>query len=91
MSIAEQKHSREQLVIISGEIARHDTRMERCRIHDAQTIFQGNDGKGKQKERLIMRFPVLMVYNKGTMVLKRKNISIKKCNLFSWHRQLVTG
>lgn len=76
MSIAEQKHSREQLVIISGEIARHDTRMERCRIHDAQTIFQGNDGKGKQKERLIMRFPVLMV-------LKRKNISIKKCNLFS--------
>lgn len=30
-----------------------------------------------------MRFPVLMVYNKGTMVLKRKNISIKKCNLFS--------
>lgn len=80
MSIAEQKHSREQLVIISGEIARHDTRME---LHDAQTIFQGNDGKGKQKERLIMRFPVLMVYNKGTMVLKRKNISIKKCNLFS--------
>lgn len=76
MSITEQKHSREQLVIISGEIARHDTRMERCRIHDAQTIFQGNDGKGKQKERLIMRFPVLMV-------LKRKNISIKKCNLFS--------
>lgn len=38
-----------------------------------------------------MRFPVLMVYNKGMMVLKRKNISIKKCNLFSWHRQLVTG
>ena len=38
MSITEQKHSREQLVIISGEIERHDTRMERCRIHDAQTI-----------------------------------------------------
>ena len=38
MSITEQKHGREQLVIISGEIARHDTRMERCRIHDAQTI-----------------------------------------------------
>ena len=38
MSIAEQKHGREQLVIISGEIARHDTCMERCRIHDAQTI-----------------------------------------------------
>ena len=38
MSITEQKHSKEQLVVISGEIARHDTRMSRCRIHDAQTI-----------------------------------------------------
>ena len=50
---------------------------------------KSTDVFSKKYERLL--WTVLMVYNKGTMVLKRKNISIKKCNLFSWHRQLVTG
>ena len=50
---------------------------------------KSTDVFSKKYERLLWK--VLMIYNKGTMVLKRKNISIKKCNLFSWHRQLVTG